>query len=75
MSNEVEFVKLPDGRIAAVVDVEQENGFTSGGNIRIAKTDGAGAQVMPGVYIAVNAWRKLPKEKTVKLHPVAELKF
>ena len=73
MSKGVEFVRLPDGRIAAVVDIEQEDGLTSGGNIRIARTDGAGAQVAPGIFYAVNVWKKLPKEKTVKLAPIHDL--
>lgn len=68
---DVEFVKLPDGRYAAIVDINHVAGFTNGGNIRIAKTDGAGAQVAPGVYFGVNVWKK--EQKAVKLVEVKNL--
>ena len=73
MSQNVEFVKLPDGRIAAVVDVNQINGETSGGNIRIAKTDGAGAQIAEGLFYAVNVWKRAPKTKQSKLVEIKSL--
>lgn len=74
--NNTEFVRLPDGRYAVIIDPTKVIGETKGGHNSHAKTEGAGAQVAPNFYIQVNAWSRKPKPApTSKLVPVTEVKF
>lgn len=73
--NNIEFVKLPDGRYAAIVDTSVVSGETRMGHISHAKTGGAGAQLEPGLYFSVNVWRRREKNVERKLTAVRDVKL